>query len=264
MNVLGVDVSHWQPAVDWGLLYGEGVRFAVVKAAQGSYSRDAGMVGHAMGAAAAGMLVGLYGWHDPNCSPEAEADNFLKAIDGVAFDFLALDDEQYWEDWGEWQEGRITKFVPGAKISESSRRVVELLKKETWKPVVVYTRASFVHEYAPQMASWLKGEDLWLAHYPYPIGRVSTSWGVLKEKLLPKIEGPAKPTGCKDWQLWQFSGDKFLLPGVSTAVDLNFFNGNLKGMREWLGLPVEGVIEDYNTEEKVRILWENHPELWKM
>jgi len=263
MNVLGIDVSHWQPGVDWGLLFGNGVRFAVVKASQGSYGRDPSLRSHAVGAGAAGMLVGLYVWFDPGCSPEATLRNFLAASEGLAFDFVAVDVEQYWKDWREWAQQKITRFYSGREISEGSRKLVQLLKQATGKRVVVYSRASFIREYAPEMESWLVGEDLWMAMYPYASGRVSVSWDVLKEKLLPRIQSPALPKGCGEWVMWQFSGDKFLLPGVSTAVDLNFFNGNLSGMRVWLGLPVEIGEVEISLENKVRVLWEGHPELWE-
>ena len=64
--------------------------------------------------------------------------------------------------------------------------------------------------------------------------------------------------------MWQFSGDKFVLPGVSTALDLNFFHGSEKELREWLGLDVEvSQPIEYDFESMVRLLWQAHPELHK-
>jgi GH25 family lysozyme M1 (1,4-beta-N-acetylmuramidase) len=46
------------------------------------------------------------------------------------------------------------------------------------------------------------------------------------ENYAPGLSGPALPKGCHGWQFWQFSGDKFYLPGVKGAIDLNYFNGS--------------------------------------
>jgi len=64
---LGVDVSSWQPKVDWKVLYEGGVRFAIIKLSQGNYSYDRFTREHVRGAMEAGLLVGLYHWHDPLC-----------------------------------------------------------------------------------------------------------------------------------------------------------------------------------------------------
>jgi len=55
-----------------------------------------------------------------------------------------------------------------------------------------------------------------------------------------------------------------MMPGVSTPLDLNFFNGSEKDLRAWIGLP-EVVTQpiDYDLETMVKMLWQAHPELQK-
>ena len=125
----------------------------------------------------------------------------------------AVDVEQYWADWAEWRQQYITKKLGATTISVSSHQLASEIKKLTGKKTMIYTRASFVKEYAPTMQVWLKDWDLWLAHYPYRPGRVSVSWEGLKAANLPSIPGPSIPPNCREWKFWQFSGDKFVLPG---------------------------------------------------
>jgi len=261
---LGVDVSSWQPKVDWKLLYEGGVRFAIIKLSQGNYSYDRLTREHVKGARDNGMLVGLYHWHDPLCNVKSQVDFIKNCLVGIEYDFFCVDVEQYWADWGEWRQQYITKKLGATTISVSSHQLASEIKRFTGKKTMVYTRASFVKEYAPTMQTWLKDWDLWLAHYPYRPGRISVSWEGLKAANLPSIPGPSIPPNCREWKIWQFSGDKFVLPGVSTPLDLNFFHGNEREMRTWLGLDVEisqPIELDY--ESMVRLLWQAHPELHK-
>jgi len=258
--VLGVDVSHWQPVVDWELLAENGVAFAWMKAAQGSYAQDPSLAWHLKGAKTAGLLCGFYHWVDPNNPAADQLENLKHAVGENEFSFLALDVEQYWVDWLEWQRREVTRFIPGKQISERAQTLAGLAADWCRLPVLIYTRASFVTEYAPQMESWLGEWPLWLAHYPYANGRVSLSWQTLKTHYAPSIQAPALPRGGSDWRFWQFSGDKFLLPGCQTALDLDFFHGSRQELFAWLNQPVPPLT--VSLEEKVRRLWEGHPELW--
>ena len=264
---MGVDVSQWQARVDWGLLFEKGVRFAIVKVSQGNYFIDPMRVKHVQGARDGGMVVGVYHWHDPLCSVESQVSQFERAIDGLEFDFSALDVEQQWASWEEWSKHAITKKISGKVISQTSEQFGKRMRSMTGKPVLIYTRTSFVDEHAPEMKAWLPGWDTWLAYYPYRPGRVSLGWEVLKRDLLPTIQHPSIPAGCGSWRLWQWSGDKFVLPGVSTAVDLNYFNGTEAELRRWVGSSSDGDprsgtdVPEIEIKEKVRILWDNHQEL---
>src|SRR5512145_1760653 len=99
--VYGIDVSRWQPSVDWGLLKSKGVMFAIIKATQGNYAVDAMLKKHAEGARAAGMIIGFYHWCDPLVNAESQAKYFLNTIKDLHYHFVAADVEQFWADWQE-------------------------------------------------------------------------------------------------------------------------------------------------------------------
>jgi len=258
---LGVDVSSWQASIDWQTLKVAGVEFAVVKASQGSYRQDPLFGSHIKGAAKAGMICAAYHWLDPGCPVDAQISNLKQGLRGLPFAFIALDVEQYWCDWQEWQQGSISGRYSGEQISRSAQGCAAAMESAFGKPVVVYTRASFVRDYAPQMSAWLPAYPLWLAYYPYKSGKVRLTWEKMLREYAPAIPAPAIPPGCSDWRLWQFSGDKFILPGAQTALDLNFFNGSLQDMQVWLGQPITP--HQPSDKEKLAALWQAHPELWQ-
>lgn len=247
--ILGVDVSRYQPKVDWQLIKAAGVEFVFIKATQGDYSTDPMLEIHAAGANAAGLAVGLYHWCDPLVSYERQAAHFLKMAARVQYSMLAADVEQQWADWNEWAawirgEGSITKYLTPETISENAKNVLAYLDDRTSVKTILYTRASFIHSYARPMLNWCKNYPLWLAHYPYANGRVAVSWEEFKTKYLPLITAPDMPMGCTKWHFWQFTGDKFLLPGLFrndtdlSPSDVNFWSGNLAELHQFAGVDI--------------------------
>ena len=60
------------------------------------------------------------------------------------------------------------------------------------------------------------------------------------EKAASQLMAPLEPMGCTDWLFWQFSGDKFRLPGADSLLDLNWMQG---GWREKLGLTTQPAVD---------------------
>ncbi len=77
------------------------------------------------------------------------------------------------------------------------------------------------------MAHWrYREEDLYS-------GRQTISWDELISDHLPPYAGPTVPASNTDWTLWQWTGEKYLLPGITTAIDLNFYNGSKEEFYQW-------------------------------
>ncbi|MFA5835439.1 MAG: GH25 family lysozyme [Bellilinea sp.] len=260
MNALGVDVSHWHQTVDWQQLKAAGVCFAVVKASGGVKGVDPLLRTHFSGARDAGMVTGVFHWVDPTEAARQQVDHFLETCSGLDYDFAALDVEQQWQSWQEWAVQKIVHIIPPERISAHARETAETLRASIAKQVVIYTRTSFVQDYARPMQTWLPEWPLWLAYYPYPRGRVTVSWEDLFKKYSPRIAGPRLPQGCKDWRFWQFSGDRFVLPGAASPLDLNSFNGDEAMLRAWLE-EWPAAPQEITDAEKLSRLWDAHPEL---
>ncbi|PKN85380.1 MAG: hypothetical protein CVU46_11255 [Chloroflexi bacterium HGW-Chloroflexi-8] len=259
---LGVDVSYYQTSIDWLKFQEGGVRFAIIRASQGNYLQDTCFHTHLQGAQQAGMICGAYHYFELNCSVSSQVNTLKAALGSQDVSFLALDVEQYWKSWAKDLRSQKDNHFSSQFISQSSREMAERMR-ETWqKPVLIYTRASFVSEYAPHMSDWLPEWPLWIAHYPYSSTRKTVNWEQLKKDFAPPIPNPWLPQKCSGWKFWQFSGDKFSLPGVNhSPLDLNFYNGSLQDLQTWLNLPLTP--RELTFEQKIALLWQAHPQLWQ-
>ncbi len=237
--ILGIDVSRWQANVDWATLKKNGVEFAFIKATQGDYLVDAKLNTHVEGANKAGLIVGLYHWCDPLVKASAQAKFFVEKTRGLSFRFASADVEQQWGDWKEWSQGRVSKILSPDVISNNAKDILSYWGDALSVKRVVYTRASFISSYAKPASKWLKDYSLWLAHYPYKAGSVRTTWADLQTTYKPSIAGPNLPSGCTAWTFWQFTGDKFILPGIESTLDVNYYNGTLAELRKFAGLPAQ-------------------------
>ncbi len=232
--ILGIDVSRWQSKVDWSLLKSNGVEFVFIKATQGNYMTDQMMVKHVEGANKAGMIIGLYHWCDPTVNAEAQALYFLNAISGLPYKMISADVEQQWGDWKEWSNGRVTKILSPTVISQNAKTVLETWAKRTRVPTVVYSRASFINTYA-KPAQILACQNILFGWRIILIKRrtIRTTWQNFTTSYKPSIAAPALPTGSTKWTFWQFTGDKFILPGCESLLDINYFNGELAELKRF-------------------------------
>lgn len=78
--VKGVDVSHYQGDIDWSALAGRGLRFAFIKATEGSASRDETFADNWSGALEAGLRVGAYHFFSYDSPGASQAGNFIDAV----------------------------------------------------------------------------------------------------------------------------------------------------------------------------------------
>ena len=254
--ILGIDVCHWDTNINWGTLKSKGVEFVFIKATQGNYLTDPMLNQYCADANKAGLIVGLYHWCDPIISASSQAAYFLKQTSGLTYQMASMDVEQQWADWSEWSKHNITKILSRNQISENGRQTAETVKNAINKPVVVYSSSWFINEYSPVAVNWMKDYPLWFAHYPYKAGRTSATWESFANDNKPKIAAPSLPTGITQWTFWQFTGDKFVLPGADSALDVNYYNGTLDDLKKMLGIKTETDTRPAppTTEERVTTL----------
>ena len=252
--ILGIDVSSYQPNVDYNLLYSKGVRFVIIKATQGTYLRDKTIDSHFQAAQKAGMMIGFYHWHDPSKWDASQADYYLSTVEQYKYHFTCLDVEQFWSDWSTWPRSPQVGFTPN-RISESARTIANRLKEQTARPVVIYTRPTFIMDYASPMLEWINDFPVWYATYPFKAGGESLSWEEFALRLPdPTRTGPFFPTRFpaikRTWLFWQFTGDKFTLPGCASALDVNYFNGDLPALHKFCGVVPEEEVQPALTVEQ--------------
>jgi hypothetical protein len=190
--------------------------------------------------------TGAYWWIDPIVSASPQ----IAAIrNTVKCKTMVLDIEQWWADWIAWNQYRLDKIpvtsVPklsGVEISTCGKVIAEALVAAGYH-VVIYTRMSFVNEYAPQMLAWMGNYDLMLAQYPYGAPSVVTSWTDVLHRWFPPVLKYWPVFNGKRAKVWQISGDKFKLPGAygdtkklyRSAVDISLFEGTADELAAWFG-----------------------------
>ena len=253
---LGVDVSRYDPHVDWPLLAQQGLAFAIVKLTQSDDWKDPMAAEHLRRANEAGLTTGFYHWCDPMVSAAAQAVHIQRCAYGLPWQFICLDVEQYECQTfvsirrkpvrrGQTVQTRKmarTVRISASRISQTAKSLVKLLRNSYPAcPVVVYTRISFMLEYAPPMLQWIHSVPLWLAQYPDLTNHHLANWSDLCKISKTGLHSPDLPAGCDRWHFWQFSGDRYVLPGSSSRLDLNLFNGSRADLQQFVNTSAERV-----------------------
>jgi len=209
----GIDVSHFQGAVNWPAVAGAGIAFAYAKASDGGTASDSQFAANWAGMKAAGVLRGGYHFFRPATSAEAQADHFVQLVGALAPGDLPpmLDIEE---------TGTATSPEQWAAVAVAARvplvvTWLERVEAALGLRPIIYTRAGFVEKYFPDPGE-LTDYLLWVAHYT-------------------SQPAPSLPPGWDDWTMWQYS-ETGQVAGVAGAVDLDRFNGALGDLRA-LALP---------------------------
>ena len=231
--LLWIDASHWN-ILDILALKQYGVGGIIGKASSGNYSIDARYVETQIGCSTFQMPTASYHWNDPLNTARSQADKFLATIEPWLNSqlFLMIDQEQWWANWAEWNAARRGLIpwsevdrLPSSRINDTCQELLAILKAETGKKVGIYSNGFFVLEWCPEMLGWIDQEYQWWSQYPYNKTVVSTTWSDLIQYYLPPTNEPSFPSAWpieQNFDIWQFSGDKFILPGCVGPVDLNY------------------------------------------
>jgi GH25 family lysozyme M1 (1,4-beta-N-acetylmuramidase) len=202
-RVQGIDVSSYQGNVDWAGQWRSGVRFAYVKATEGTSYINPFFTQQYLGSYKAGMIRGAYHFGLPNQSAIAQA-NYFKAHGG---------------GWS-----RDGKTLPPALDIEynpygptcyglSQSAVVTWLKtfsnqvhKNTGRYPVIYTTTDWWRQCTGNSSALAKTDRIWIANW-------SGSPGIL-------------PAGWKAWKFWQYSDG-------GGRLDHDVFNGGWTALKNF-------------------------------
>ncbi|MBE9913362.1 glycoside hydrolase [Paenibacillus donghaensis] len=213
-NAQGIDVSHWQGAIDWPKVATSGISFAFIKATQNKI--DPQFLANVKGAKAAGLMVGAYHYMDDSVTTvdkaRAAAQVFYQAIQAAGgvnvFDLpFVLDYES--------NKQNLSK----ATLTANAKAFLELIRRLTGVTPMLYTYPAFIGNF-----SGLSDYPLWIARY--------------------SNQAPVDASGWKRWDFWQYSdgqiggtlpnGDR-KVAGISGPVDLNEFAGTASDLRAKYG-----------------------------
>jgi lysozyme len=189
----GIDVSGYQPTVDWAKVAASGIAFAFVKATEGTTLIDHTFANHWAGAKKARLLRGAYHFFRPKQDAAAQAGFFLAQL----------------SDPGELPPVLDVEVVNGVALTQVAQSIgiwLDTVAASLGRPIV-YTSPSFWNS-LPGASEIASKADLWVAN-----------WGA---------RVPAGVHGWSKWTFWQFTNKATIsgIPGTAD-VDEDRFSGSL-------------------------------------
>ena len=182
----GIDASHHQGPIDWARVAGAGIRFAYLKASEGTGFTDPRFAAHRAAAERAGLAVAGYHYFQLCSDGAAQARHFLSVLDGRADPSLppAVDLEL---------AGSCADPPPAATLLAEIREFLARVDDHLATTTVVYLYPEFEQRFG-------FADDL--ADHPQWVRRLGD-------------RPPARP-----WAVWQYD-DRGSVPGISGGVDRN-------------------------------------------
>ncbi|MCR8983521.1 glycoside hydrolase family 25 protein [Brevibacillus laterosporus] len=151
-NIKGIDVSKWQGEINWNQVASDGVKYAFIKATEGTSLVDKKLKENAQGANRAGIKVGYYHFAHPDLSAQVQAEHFVQTVKGLPCDMpLVLDIE-------------TDKGLTPAQITAFCLTFLTHVKGHTGKTPMIYTGAYFAKR---NLGKALAGFPLWVAKLQY-------------------------------------------------------------------------------------------------
>ena len=203
--VKGVDVSSHQGDIDWPVLARQNIKFAYIKATEGSSFTDKKFEYNWNNARQTELKVGAYHFFSYDSDGSAQADNFINTVPKADNMLPPVVDIEFYGD--------KEKNLPEAETVH--RELTAMLEKleahygvkpviyATWKSYSLYIEGSY------------KEYDIWIRNV---------------------YTGPALSDG-RDWTIWQYSHKARLqgYSGTEKFIDMNVFNGTLDEFLYWAG-----------------------------
>lgn len=206
-QALGIDVSHWQGAVDWNAVRASGILFAFVKATERDNVVDPRLDANWQGMKAAGIIRGGYHFFRPTADAQRQAQHFARHISLASGDMPPVLDLETAEN------------VDNATIIAGVETWLRVVEQLTGRKAIIYTRASFWNTYMKnaggQFPSWTSNYGVWVASY-------TTN---------PQ---PVIPKGWAKWDFWQYS-EQGNVNGVGGNCDVDRFNSSEDDLRTYVG-----------------------------
>jgi len=251
----GIDVSRWQPNVDWNAVKGDGIDFAFIKATEGVNYVDPEYHTHMQNAIAADVLVGPYHFaridsfngvpfteydgspftpgSDPYVDAVSEANDFLDAITPYYDTGLHLPPVADVEGLPDFGNTNLNREFISNWVQIFSDTVDSGLGQ---RPIIYTSKYGANTHYTSAVAS---SHDLWLAWWKNSTGN-------------PPVQSDTP--SWDPWQFWQWTATGSVA-GVSGNVDRDVFDGTMQELEQLLigtgsGDPNEIVsIGDFEVDE---------------
>jgi lysozyme len=197
-TIRGIDVSRHQGEIQWSRVEASGIRFAFIKATEGTNYVDPYFAVNWDEAADHKIVRGAYHFMRPRMDGKAQALHFLRHVRLALGDLPPVLDLE------------VTDGVSAAAIRREALEWLETVEAATGMKPIVYTLPHFANSY-------LGGK---LARYPLWVVDLTLLW-------------PSPSKGWVGWSFWQYSHTGSV-DGISGDLDLDIFGGSEVEFRQLL------------------------------
>lgn len=215
-GVPGLDVSGYQPNVDWQQQWNMGARFAYVKASEGNYFTNDQFNSQYQGSRNVGMIRGAYHFAIPNWSSGADqARYFVQNGGGWTADGYTMPPVLDFEfnpyagrtDIPGYTPGNTCYSMPPDQLAAWVHDFGNTMQALTGRLPVIYTNTSWWNQCLGTQTGF-SDYPLWVAAYPSS----------------PSDNAGAVPASWSTYSIWQYSSTGPL------AGDSNVWNGDYAGL----------------------------------
>jgi len=196
IGVPGIDVSAYQPDIDWTEVKASGIEFAMIRVGYRGYGSgkldlDDCFLNHMQGALDAGLDVGVYFFSQALTPEEAveEAEYVLTWIEGYDITCPVV------FDWEEVDAPARTDDMNMVMLTSCAEAFCKTVEEAGYEAAVYFNQAYGYQQF--NLVS-LREYQFWLAEYA------------------------DVPTFAYDFQMWQYTNEG-TVPGINGPVDLNIY-----------------------------------------
>ncbi|HVN15073.1 MAG TPA: GH25 family lysozyme [Anaerolineales bacterium] len=189
----GIDVSAYDPYIDWQKVKAQNIYFAIIKATEGNAYFSEKFNDQWVGAKSVGILRGAYHYLRAQIDGTQQADYFLSKVTVQDGDLPPCLDIEETNNQG----------ASNAQFVANAQKWLTRVEQQTGRRPLVYSRVSFLNQSLTingKAPSWASNYNTWLAQYFYSY---SADGGQ-----------PADAPGWGTWSFWQYSGDHDKLDGI--------------------------------------------------
>lgn len=208
--IKGLDLSFYQPKVNWAAVNAEGLLFCIAKASDGVGTKDSMFETHRANAMKHGLIFGAYHFmRFGGLDAKTEAANFLKHTGGVRKGELPLTLDIEWDRKNPRYDESHEKLDEAGALE--ALEILERLEDATQVTPFVYCSWPFFEG--------IKRPERFFRFLPWvPAYRVT---------------GPGVPPPWSSWAFWQWTDKHPAAQKIvgSANLDGNYFNGTLEQLR---------------------------------
>ena len=193
--VRGVDVASYQGEIDWSTLQEQGIRFAFIKATEGSDVTDRCFAQNFKNSHKEDLRVGAYHFFSDTSSGESQANHFISVVPQVEGMLPPVVDVEFYGD--------IEKKLPNKGSIQAQLHILidKLHEHYGLKPIIYATEKAYELFIADDFQTY----DIWIRNV------------ISKPRL----------SDSRDWTFWQYT-NRQAWPGYSGRerfIDVNVFAG---------------------------------------